>query len=358
MADREPRVSLLMLAALILRRPGIILVVPLLFALGTVAYSLIRGREFVAKSTFIAEAGENKAAGLAGLAAQFGVEVPDLGGEGASLDFSASVLESKELLRDAVLTRYRFATREGSADTLEGNLVELLRAKGKTPEARLRNAVKRLDKRVDVITDAQADVVRLSVVTYWPDLSVQVNRRMLELLNQFNMNQRRSRGRAEREFVEQRLAEVKAELDGAERTLARFLERNRSYHDSPQLNAEHSRLQRQVMIQQALYTHVMQAYEEARVDEVRDTPVITVVDAPDGFAERAWSLVVRALVAFIIGLVVAIALILFKEFVTQQRSANPEDFARFDEARRAALNGLATRRRIARTADPAGTNGP
>ncbi|MGH7720850.1 MAG: hypothetical protein ACREON_18635, partial [Gemmatimonadaceae bacterium] len=345
MTWREPRVSLVAVAALILRRRRTMLVVPLLFVAGTLAYSLIRGREYVARATFLAESGESKTAGLAGLAAQFGFDIPGIS-KGASLDFFAGVLESRELLREAVLTNYRFRTGETGADSMEGNLVELLRARGRTPEARLRNAIKRLDRRLDVAADPKAGVVRMAVRTHWPELSVQVNRRLLDLLNEFNVSRRSSRARAEREFVENRLAEAKRELERSERVLEGFLARNRSYRDSPQLLFDQNRLQRQVTFNQTVYGQVAQAFEEARVDEVRDTPVITVIDRPEGFAERAWSLALRALVALLVGIAAAVSLVLLRESLARQRLTNPDDFARFDEARRAALPGMRSRGHI------------
>ena len=43
----------------------------------------------------------------------------------------------------------------------------------------------------------------------------------------------------------------------------------------------HDRLERQVSVRQELVTAMAQAYEQARVDEVRNAPVITVIDQPE-----------------------------------------------------------------------------
>jgi uncharacterized protein involved in exopolysaccharide biosynthesis len=49
--------------------------------------------------------------------------------------------------------------------------------------------------------------------------------------------------------------------------------------DSPLLNFEYSRLNRQVMLRQEVYQSLVKAHEEARIAEVRDTPVLTVIDS-------------------------------------------------------------------------------
>jgi uncharacterized protein involved in exopolysaccharide biosynthesis len=66
----------------------------------------------------------------------------------------------------------------------------------------------------------------------------------------------------------------------AEDELQAFLQRNRDFRSSPQLSFAYDRLADNVSLRQQLYTAVAQAYEQARIEEVRDTPVITVVEAP------------------------------------------------------------------------------
>jgi uncharacterized protein involved in exopolysaccharide biosynthesis len=59
-----------------------------------------------------------------------------------------------------------------------------------------------------------------------------------------------------------------------------FLQANRRYEDSPELTFQRERLQREISRQQQVYTGLVQSFEQARIAEVRDTPVITVLQAP------------------------------------------------------------------------------
>ena len=99
-----------------------------------------------------------------------------------------------------------------------------------------------------------------------------MNRRLLELVTEFNQERRQSQAAAERRFVEARREEAKGELEEAERNLQRFLEQNRSYESSPQLVFEAQRLQRSVDINQQLYTSLAQSYEQARIAETVTHP--------------------------------------------------------------------------------------
>jgi uncharacterized protein involved in exopolysaccharide biosynthesis len=69
-------------------------------------------------------------------------------------------------------------------------------------------------------------------------------------------------------------------LRAAEDRLETFLRTNRQYAGSPELTFQRDRLQRSVGLAQQVYTSLMQNYEDVRIREVRDTPVITIVEAP------------------------------------------------------------------------------
>src|SRR5207245_3853543 len=111
-------------------------------------------------------------------------------------------------------------------------------------------------------------------------VSLGIADRLLAGLNQFNLSARQSQAAAERRFVEGRLEEARASLRAAEDALQRFLQANRQIANSPQLTFQRDRLDRDVTLQQQLVTGLVQQYEDARIREVRDTPVITVIERP------------------------------------------------------------------------------
>ncbi len=121
--------------------------------------------------------------------------------------------------------------------------------------------------------------VEVAVSTRWPSVSLSLTERLVHGVNQFNVETRKSQAAAERQFVEAQADEAERALREAEDRLQGFLQRNRET-SSPQLAFEHDRLQRQVALRQQVYTTLVQSREEARIREVRDTPVITVLETP------------------------------------------------------------------------------
>jgi uncharacterized protein involved in exopolysaccharide biosynthesis len=113
--------------------------------------------------------------------------------------------------------------------------------------------------------------------------------------------------------VEQQAAAADTALRIAENQMQAFLQRNRSIAGSPELTLEQDRLQRAVILRQTILTTLLQRREEARVKEVRDTPVITVVESPQlpvtGEPRRsAMKAIIGSLIAAGFGLVLALTL--------------------------------------------------
>ncbi len=139
--------------------------------------------------------------------------------------------------------------------------------------------------RLNTDIDPFSNIVTVEVTSQWKWLSESINRSMLELLNETNVRKRGTRANLERVFIESRQAEAQRDLEQSEDLLADFYNRNRRMEDSPALLAEVARLQRRVEVNQQVYLTLSQSYEQARIEEVRNTPLITVIDGPEGSAE-------------------------------------------------------------------------
>jgi uncharacterized protein involved in exopolysaccharide biosynthesis len=198
--------------------------------------------------------------------------------------------------------------------------------------------VQELTERVRVTPDPSTGLIALRVTAPSSALAVAINRKMLELLNEYNVERRQSRAAQERRFVEERLEEAQAALLDAENDLARFLDQNRAIENSPQLSAELARQSRGVELRQSIYTSLAQSLEQARINEVRTTPVITVIEPPEGWARTNESDPVRAsLIAFATGLLVAGTFALVREVLAAMRRENPAEYAEVSELSRSAF---------------------
>lgn len=330
--ERPPEeITLLQLGNVLLRHRYLVVVTPLVVAFLVVAFTLAFPRTFTATASFTPEASENQAGRLSGLASQFGISVP-AGEAGQSPQFYADLLETRELLREAVLTEYE--VREDpdlpEGDRLEGDLVALLEVEGDTRRLAVANAIRSLRGVVSVSTSPETGVVELSVSTRWPDLSHQVADRMIELVNRFNLESRTTQATAEREFIEGQVARAESALHTAEDSLEAFLERNRSYQSSPELTFRYDRLQRQVNLRQQVYTSLSESLEQARIDEVRNTPVITVVEPPELPARPdPRSLALKGVLGLMLGGMVGVFWAFGREMMATSRESDPDDYAEF-----------------------------
>lgn len=288
---------------------------------------LLRGPTYQATSQFRPQA--KLRSPLAGLAQQFGINLGALGAfsEDESPFFYARLLATGELQRRVAYTSYRFRIAEDRPGTLEGTLVDLYGIRGGSRMALDRKVHDFMKKRVFVGVDARSELITVRTTARWPELAAQVNRRFLDLLNEYNLATRQSRARAERGFVDRRLSEARADLEAAEAELERFLERNVQYQQSPELAFQAARLQRRVQLRQEVMTTLAKAFEEARVEEVRDTPVITLVDSPDRSVREASGPLRAAVLGGALGLLAGLGLVAMGDVMRRQRDQYPAEYA-------------------------------
>lgn len=236
--------------------------------------TLARPNAYTASASFVPTSSSGSRSRFAGLAAQFGV-VAGVGGNEDSPALYGALLRSHELLRATVLSQYAIGT---ATHPERGTLVDLLKVRGATPAERVERAVARLhDGLVRTSIDQETSIVGIDVTAGSPELAQQICARMLQLVSEFNLHRRQTQAANERSFVESRLAEARDSLRAAEDRLAAFRQQNRIL-GSPELQLEQDRLERAVTLNHELYTTLAESYDQARIDEARNTPVVTVIE--------------------------------------------------------------------------------
>lgn len=146
--------------------------------------------------------------------------------------------------------------------------------------ANMDRAIRKLAKLVNIEMDRKTGVITLSVTTKYPELSAAVVHAYLEELDDYNIHHRQSKASENQKFTARRLEEIKAELTLAEDTLKSFKEANMNYmlSSDPNLQLELARLQRDVDLKGALYLTMAQQNELAKIETVKDVPVVQVLD--------------------------------------------------------------------------------
>jgi tyrosine-protein kinase Etk/Wzc len=211
----------------------------------------------------------------------------------------------------------------------------------RSQEKRIDATIKRLEKDVASSVSARSGIVTLTARAESAVLSQQIVNRLLQLLNQFNLDRRRSQASEERRFAEARVQEVRAELRTAENRLQYFLQANRNFTNSPSLRFQEERLSADVALHRQLYTTLVQAYEQAKIDEVRDTPVITVVETPEvPVRPDSRGLLLRALGGLVAGMLLGMVLATIRAVTQTSRVRRSEEFDAFESLKHEAIADL------------------
>lgn len=321
----DDEISLWEVLAVLLRRRGTIVWTTVLVTGLAIAVTLAQAREFTTEAAFRPQGSEASSSQLMALASQFGVSVPG-GGEEASPAFYAELIQSREILSRAATRPYDV---EGVGTVL---LKDLLEIENETEALRDNGAIEWLrEEAVSVSTGRETGTVTVAVTTEWPDLSKAIADELLTEVARFNLNTRQSQAAAERAFIEERVSVAEQDLEVAEDSLRIFLESNRQWQASPLLVFRQQALQREVTLRSSVLTTLVQSYEQARISEVRDTPVITVLQEPylpPGPDPRR--LVLSAALGVVLGGMMGIVLAFVVEAFRRPSEGDPakEDFHR------------------------------
>jgi uncharacterized protein involved in exopolysaccharide biosynthesis len=208
--------------------------------------------------------------GISDLAAMAGISV---GGEGSIAKLYPTILKSESVLKNVIYSKYKTKKYADSID-----LIHYWQIKDKSPEREYEVALSELRNALEVAIDIKLNVVSLSIETEDPQLSADILNKVIFMLDKFIRTQRNSNASEQRKWIEVRLSEVKEDLSNAENKLKEFREKNRMVIGSPQLLLEQERYMREVQINATMYVELKKQFELVKIEEIRTTPIISVMD--------------------------------------------------------------------------------
>lgn len=303
-------ISLLDLLTPVVREWKRILVFMLIAGVIAGAASFLVRPKYAASTTLVPESSSSLTlpTGLTALAGQLGLAGASASGP-LSPDFLVAVLRSRSVLEPVLQTSFVPASQPGSAGR---PLIDLMGVGQGPPTKRMTLAMRALNAQVSTEINRRTGIISVEVEQPDPRLAAEVANALVAELNRFNLERRQSQSRAQRIFAQERLKEAERELRRAEEAHQRFLQANRSYAESPVLFFESNRLQRGVQLKQEVYLTLSKSFEEASIAEVRDTPVLTMIDAAvvpfrRSSPNRKLYVTVAALAAGVLGAGLAVA---------------------------------------------------
>jgi uncharacterized protein involved in exopolysaccharide biosynthesis len=297
-----PDITLLDLVEAVVRRWRLLVFLPLAFIVVAVVVALIGKRTYTASLVFTPNAAAGDLSSLASVAAEFGVNLPR-GNSAESPQFYADLVRSQPFLERVADSSYPLE------DGTQVRLSSYFEIVEENAAATLTRTAEALREEIQASVSPGTGTVRISLSLPSATLAHAVIARVLAEIERFDANTRQSKARWERQFIEGRISSAGEELLEAEGRLAAFLQRNREFRNSPQLQFEHDRLQRVVALRQDVLTTLARSLEQAKIEEVKASPVLTIVEAPrvSPVPDRR-RLALKMIIAGILGLGVAAAL--------------------------------------------------
>ena len=290
-----------------------------------------------ARASFVANASKASAmpggaaagSGLGEIMSQLG---GSLGGDPSeSPNFYIQLFQSRELLTR--LAESRFPNPRTSNPSDSAKLIDIMRIKKDDPRLRMELAIKKLGKDIQAGFDVKTNLVALTVDMQWPELAAQVANRLVAEVSSFNRETRVSRAKSKRVFLESRHDNALAALRAGEDRQRFFYEQNRGLITSPGLRAEEARIRREVDLASDLYLNLQRQLEIARLDEINDAALITVIDQAIPPRKAQWPrygalLFTSTAVGLMFGLLAAGSLAVLADW----RARNPESWSDFEHS--------------------------
>ena len=240
--------------------------------------------------------------GLAGLASQFGVNVP----MGATADLSSPSLYP-ELLRSRTFAE-KILDKEFYLDKYDKKLSLLaILTHGDEPpnvgqDRLIANAINKLNGEILTFDqDLKSTFSVIKVTAADPIFAKELADVVLAELEALNRYFKSETVSEKNTFIENRIASVEGDLEASEQALKDFNERNRQI-SSPALQLGQERLERNVEVQKGIYLTLKQQLELAKIEEVQQTSIVQVLDRPTvAFNPSNIKLVSSVILSFILG---------------------------------------------------------
>jgi uncharacterized protein involved in exopolysaccharide biosynthesis len=260
---------------------GTVLIITLLYLLLFVEpfyeSSVVILPEYGSKSNMLSQ--------FSGLAALAGVRV----GEVAPTEIYQNLLHSESVMAPVIYSRYLTKKYPDSV-----NLIQYFKIKSKDPDPEIQKRMKFLVvndllTKTIILTDIDRVTKILTIKVTMPEaqLSADVVNNVVESLDQYVRTKRKSYAGEQRYYLEKRVDQIKDSLSICENNLRDFREQNRMITQSPNLLLEQGRLMRNVEIQQNVYIELTKQLELAKIDEIKDAPIVNIKEIAQNPVEKA-----------------------------------------------------------------------
>jgi len=157
-----------------------------------------------------------------------------------------------------------------------------------------------ISKNIKILRSDGPNTIKFGTYFYEPDLAKILAESIIDELNSFFKENKKSKNFSKKLFINDRSSQVFAELTKKENKLKEFREKNRNISSSPELLLEQTRMIRDVEVQSQLYITLLSQYELVSIDESEDIDFLEILNPPFAPTSRIAPILTNTLVTFLI----------------------------------------------------------
>ena len=274
----EDSISLSDIMLVLARQLKIIIIVPTVFCILAIFYAL-----FIAKPVYessvkiLSVVGSGSFQPASGLAAQFGISFPTVQSQPTQWVYE-DIIRSRTFAK--VMLKRKFDTEKFGK---QKPLLQILTYGNDEPTVGIDTLMKGAFNQINSMFEISKGTGFYTITTraFEPLFARDIAVALVEELDSHQRKYNKSKTSETRKFIEERIAEKEKELNYAEEELKNFRDRNRRMGNSPALLLEQQRLSREVAVLTGVFTTLKQQLETTKIEEVKDSDYVVVLDPPE-----------------------------------------------------------------------------
>ncbi len=287
----------------------IMVIIPFVFVFLTFIYvQFIQESKFTSWAKVLVPDNSNVSnGGIAGIASQFGVNIPtgnqaDLSSPAILPDLIYSRTFGEKILHEEIFSKSQ--GKKIKIYSLFSSEVESISKKSK--------ALRSLRKMIDFSQSIKNPVSTLSVTALDPNIAKDLADIVLVQLDSLNRYYKDQVANEKIIFIESRIFSVMKDFEYSEKRLKNFNQENRQI-SSPSLQLQLDRLERDVEIQKGIYLTLKQQLELAKIEKIQESSVIQIIDMPQTpSGKNSKNLFIKILLSGVFGFILSTVISLIR----------------------------------------------
>ncbi len=304
----------------------IILIIPFIFVFLTFTYiQFIEENEYQSSAKILIAGGEtqNNMGGLAGLANQFGVNLPTNSSTQSDLSnpyLLPDILRSRTFA-EKILVKEFYTERYGIKLPLYKILTHGNTKSTQSFEVLITKASSTLNREyISFKSDPTSPFSSIKVTAKEPLLAKNIAENLIIELENLNRFFKSQHVRNKTNFIEERIFAVQKELEISEKKLQTFNEQNRQI-TSPALQLELDRLTRNVEVQERVFLTLKQQLELSKIEVIQESSIINVLDHPQiPLGPTSKNLFLRVIMSAILGIIIGLIISFSRSYAKTEAS--------------------------------------